>query len=120
MNLNAIANSVTRSVNPNIEISILKSTGYTIGTGRKQTPTYAASVTAYGNMQALDGKDLQQVSGLNIQGTIGALFVNTDIKGSSRPDGTGGDLVQFSGETWLVVKVLESWSGWTKAAIVRQ
>jgi hypothetical protein len=120
MNLNVVANAATKGINPNTTISVLKSTGYTIGTGRKQVPTYAAAVTAYGNIQALDGKDLQQISGLNIQGTIRALFINTDIKGTSRPDGTGGDLLQFSNETWLVVKVLESWNGWTKAAIVKQ
>lgn len=120
MDLRSIANSVSSTVNPNISVTVRRSTGFTIGTGRKQVPTYAADATGPAQMQALDGKDLKQLDGLNIQGTIRALYLRGALAGVIRPDSTGGDLVLIGSETWLVVKVLESWSTWTKAAIALQ
>ncbi len=120
MNLRGIANSVTSTVNPNQTVTVLRSTGYTIGAGRKQIPTYAAGVSGPGQIQALNGVDLKQLDGLNIQGTIRAIYLRGSLAGVIRPDGTGGDIVQIDGRDWLVVKVLESWPDWTKAAIVLQ
>ena len=62
------------------------------------------------------------VDGLNIQGTIRAIYLHGTLAGVVRPNQTGGDLVKRKNdsETWLVVKVLESWPDWTKAAIVLQ
>jgi hypothetical protein len=44
------------------------------------------------------------------------------LAGVVRPNQTGGDIVKRKNEmeSWLVVKVLESWPDWTKAAIVLQ
>ena len=120
MDLRGLANGVTTTVNPNKTVTVLRSTGYTIGAGRKQVPAYAAPVSGPGQVQALDGKDLQQLDGLNIQGTVRAIYLRGMLAGVVRPDGTGGDLVEIGAETWLVVKVLEGWPTWTKAAIVLQ
>lgn len=120
MDLRGLANGVATSVNANKSVTVLRSTGYTIGAGLKQVPTYAAPVTGPGQVQALDMKDLKQLDGLNIQGTTRAIYLRGALAGVIRPAGTGGDLVQFDGQTWLVTKVLESWPTWTKAAIVLQ
>jgi hypothetical protein len=120
MDLRGIANSVTSTVNPNTTVTVLRSTGYTIGTGRKQVPSYATPVTGPGQIQALDANDIKQLDGLNIQGTIRAIYLRGVLAGVVRPDGTGGDLIQVGGQTWLVVKVLEGWPTWTKAAICLQ
>ena len=120
MDLRGIANSVSSAVNPNTTVTVLRSTGYTIGAGRKQVPTYAAPVTGPGQIQALDANDIKQLDGLNIQGTIRAIYLRGVLAGVVRPDGTGGDIVQIGGQTWLVVKVLEGWPTWTKAAVVLQ
>jgi hypothetical protein len=120
MDLRGIANGVTTAVNPNKTVTVLRSTGYTIGAGRKQVPSYAAPVTGPGQIQALDANDIKQLDGLNIQGTIRAIYLRGALAGVVRPDGTGGDLVQIDGQNWLVVKVLEGWPTWTKAAIVLQ
>lgn len=121
MDLRGLANGVSSTVNPNQTVRVSRSTGYTIGAGRKQVPSYATPVEGPGQVQALDGKDLQQLDGLNIQGTIRAIYLRGALAGVIRPDGTGGDLVETAdGQTWLVVKVLESWPTWTKAAIVLQ
>lgn len=120
MDLRGIANGVTSTVNPNQTVTVLRSTGYTIGAGRRQVPSYAAPVTGPGQIQALDANDLKQLDGLNIQGTIRAIYLRGALAGVIRPDGTGGDIVQIAGQDWLVVKVLESWPTWTKAAICLQ
>lgn len=120
MDLRSIANSVAGAVNPNITVSVARSTGYTIGAGRKQVPSYAAAVTGPAQVQALDGVDLKQLDGLNIQGTMRAIYLRGALAGAVRPEGAGGDIVTIGAETWLVVKVLESWPNWTKAAIVLQ
>lgn len=120
MDLRGIANSVTSTVNPNKTVTVRRSTGYTIGAGRKQVPVYADPVTGPGQIQALDANDIKQLDGLNIQGTVRAIYLRGVLAGVARPDGTGGDLVEVDGQTWLVVKVLEGWPTWTKAAIVLQ
>jgi len=120
MDLRGIANSVASSVNPNVSVSVQRSTGYTVAAGYKQVPSYAAAVVGPAQVQALDGNDLKQLDGLNIQGTMRAIYLRGALAGVIRPEGTGGDLVTIAGDVWLVVKVLESWPSWTKAAIVLQ
>jgi hypothetical protein len=120
MNLRGIANRVSSVVNPNIPVTLYRSTGYTIGAGRKQVPGYADPVEVIAQLQALDGNDLKQLDSLNIQGTIKAIYLYGIVAGVVRPDGTGGDKIIIDHRTWLVVKVLEGWATWTKAAIVLQ
>lgn len=120
MDLRTLSNSVSSQVNANTLVTVLRSTGFTVGAGRKQIPTYAAPVTGPAQIQALDANDLKQLDGLNIQGTIKAIYLRGILAGVIRPDGVGGDLIQFGGKTWLVVKVLEGWSQWTKVAAVEQ
>ena len=122
MDLRGIANGVSSTVNPNELVTILKSTGFTIGAGAKQIPSYANPITGYAQVQALDGEDLKQLDGLNIQGSVRAIYLRGLLAGVVRPNQTGGDIVQRKNgaETWLVVKVLETWPNWVKAAIVLQ
>lgn len=125
MDLRGMANAVSNAVNPNLIVSVQRSTGYTIGTGRKQVPTYADAVSGPAQVQALDGNDLKQLDGLNIQGTIRTIFLRGNLASVVRPDTKGGDLVTIPAPSvhagsWLIVKVLETWELWTKAAIVKQ
>lgn len=122
MNIRGLANSVTQSVNPNETVNVLRSTGYTTGAGARQVPSYADPVSVVAQVQALDGDDLKQIEGLNIQGTLKAIYIHGELAGVIRPDQTGGDLVKRKNdaETWLVVKILEAWPNWVKAVIVLQ
>lgn len=129
MDLRSIANSVSSQVNPNIIVTVLRSTGSTIGRGGKQSPTYAQGVTGPAQLQALDGDELRQLDGLNLQGVIQGIYLRGNLAGVIRPDSKGGDIVTIAAQRnvpsifvgdWLVVKVLETWSSWTKAAIVLQ
>jgi len=122
MDLRGIANSVTNIVNPNETVSVLRSTGFTVGSGGKQVPTYATAVDGPAQVQALDGDTLKQMDNLNIQGVLRAIYLRGALAGVVRPAGTGGDIVKRKAgtETWLVVKVLETWPDWTKAVICLQ
>ena len=122
MDIRGIANGATQTVNPNVAITLRQSSGFTIDPAtRKQVPSYT-STPGYGNVQALDGKDLVQLDGLNIQGVLRTLFLYGDAAGVIRPDQRGGDTVTIGGKTWLVVKVLEHWDNptWAKVAICYQ
>lgn len=122
MDLRGIANGVAGTVNPNETVTVLRSNGYGIDNGRVQYPIYFPPVTGPAQVQALDGKDLQQLDGMNIQGDIKTIFLRGALAGVIRPNESGGDIIKRKNgsEVWLVVKVLESWPTWTKAAIVKQ
>ena len=120
MDLRSIANGVSSVVNGNVIVTWLKSTGYAIGAGLKQTPSYAPPVIAPAQVQALSTDDVKQMDGMNIQGTLRAIYLRGVLAGVIRPDGTGGDILQIDGRDWLVVKVLEVWPDWSKACIVLQ
>jgi hypothetical protein len=128
MDLRGIANQSSNVVNANITVTVQASNGTTqAAPGARRIPSYAAPVTGPAQVQALDGKELNQVSGLNIQGDIKGIYLRGAIAGVVRPDGEGGDIVTIAAPapaiyigTWLVVKVLESWPTFTKAAIVLQ
>ena len=127
IDVRGLANIVSSNVNPNVVVDVLKSTGYTVGPGARQVPAYAAAVNGPVQIQALAGDDLKQLDGLNIQGTLRAMYGNGFMAGVLRPNDTGGDLVKitdmpgFPGlRTWLVTKVLEAWPTWTKVVIVLQ
>lgn len=117
INVRGIANAVTQGVNPNIAVTLKTSTGYTIDPAtRRQVPAYSTT-PGYGQLQALDGMDLRQLDGLNLQGSLRALYVYGPAAGVVRPDGKGGDVFTIDGKDWLVVKVLETWPTWCKVCI---
>ena len=120
MHIRSIANQLSNAVSLNRPVTLLKSAGYTIGAGQRQIPVYASPITGWGQIQALDSSDLQHDADLNIQSSIRALYVYGPLAGAIRPNDQGGDLVEINGQTWLVVKVLETWPAWTKVMIVLQ
>lgn len=93
MNLRTIANSISNTVNRNIVVSVRTSAGSTIGPGQRQIPVYNSPIIGPAQIQALDSSDLKQLEGLNIQGTIRALYMYGNLAGVVRPDNKGGDLV---------------------------
>lgn len=128
MNLRGIANNAIQGINPNISVVVRLPNGYTIDPAtRKQVPAYI-DTPAKGQLQALDGDDLKQMLGLNIQGTIRAMYLYGSLAGVIRPDGSSQSHIIFTSNEagvtksrqWGVFKVLESWQTWCKVAIVYQ
>lgn len=130
MDLRGIANQVSDTVNPNIIVQLQTSAGApTIGVGGRQQAAYNAPITGPAQIQALDNVDLKKIEGMNLSGSIRALYMKGNLAGVIRPDSKGGDLVTINSApgvpllfvgVWLVAKVLESWPLWTKVVIVKQ
>lgn len=129
MDLRGIANQVSNVVNPNIIVTWRASDGFTIGTAGKQVPAYLTGLTGPAQVQALDNSDLKKIEGLNIQGSLRALYMRGNLAAVIRPDSKGGDLIVIGPQrgapallvgTWLTSKVLESWPDWTKVVIIKQ
>ncbi|OZI63285.1 hypothetical protein CAL28_10680 [Bordetella genomosp. 11] len=86
----------------------------------EQVPSYNVVEGAQIQVQALTGKDLAQLQGLNLQGVVRAIYLYGDTQGVNRPSQKGGDLIIFDSQTWLTVTVLETWPGWSKVAATLQ
>jgi hypothetical protein len=120
MDLRGIANGISNTINPNISVTVKASTGYTIGSGLKQVPSYAAPVTGFAQVQALTAADLRHLDGLNIQGATKSIILRGELNAIVRVNSQGGDIVIIGTQTWLTVAVLEQWPLWSRCAIQLQ
>lgn len=124
MNLHALVSPIISMVNPSTIATYQQSTGSTTAADGSRTPSYADPVDVTVQIQMLTWKDLQQLQGINLNGERRAIYVSGDWQGVARPRFRGGDLITLpTGETWLVVQVLENWfetSGWAKVAATLQ
>lgn len=115
MNLHGLVAGNINAVNPFQLVSIQISTGNTVDSTYKQVPTYMAPIQASAQIQPVTFRDLQQVEGLNLQGTSQKIYISGQIAGLIRESNKGGDLITFpNGDIYLVVLVLEAfvYSGW--------
>lgn len=131
INLRAIVNQVTRSINPNVTAILLRNLGSAKKAGGVRIPQYGKSPIEL-QVQALSFSDLQLLDGLNIQGTRKAVYLTGAMFSVVRVDQKGGDLLIFEnqlmpeGTTWLCAHVLEQWqdgqsgASWAKVAITLQ
>lgn len=128
LNLHGIVRGAITSVNSDIPIIYLQSTGNTVGVTGKQTPTYAAPVTIPGQVQPVSGAQLRKYAFLQAQGTYKSVYFYGDIEAIVRSMQRGGDLLQFAdpstgnvSATWLVSKVDETWkTGWCRVIVTLQ
>lgn len=119
MNLHSIASGVISAVNPMIPVTVKVSAGYATSADGTQVPSYN-TISTTGQVQALTGKDLKQLEGLNIQGVTEKAYLNGNYEGVFRVLGKGGDLLVFGGRTYLVMAVLERWPDWCSVALTMQ
>jgi hypothetical protein len=126
MNLHAIVSGAIGTVNPHVPAVLQISTGWSVaaGSGGDRVPTYAAPVAVTAQVQALTFKDLQQIDGMNLQGTRRAIYLYGKVQGVNRVGNKGGDLITIAAGdaagTWLVAEVLEQWPDWVKVACTQQ
>lgn len=82
------------------------------------------SLTLQAQIQPMTWRDLQQIEGLNLQGTRWKAYLHGEVDGIVRPEKKGGDLIVISTGrhqgTWLVTQVLEQFPDWICAAITLQ
>lgn len=131
MNLRGLVNTVTRAINANVTATILRNVGAAKKPGGVRIPTYGKFPIRV-QVQSLSYSDLQQLDGLNIQGTRRAVYLDGAAFSIVRVQQKGGDILIFErgllpeGTTWLIVHVLEQWqdglsgAAWGKVAITLQ
>jgi hypothetical protein len=82
---------------------------------------WEAPIGMQAQVQPLTYRDLQQIEGLNLQGTRRAIWLFGDIEGIVRFTQQGGDLITFPGKVagfrpgtvWLTALAAETWGpGW--------
>lgn len=124
MNLHGIAGPYIAAVNPFIFGSVRVSVGNTTQADGSRVPEYKVFSRVSMQVQALSYKDLQQLSGLNLNGTRRAIYIQGQLDATSRTYVRGGDLISIEGGpnagTWLVAQVLEQWPDWCKTAVTLQ
>lgn len=125
MNLRSIANQYTQTVNPNIDVTWQKSTGYTTSSSGNRVPTTTSTVVK-GQVQAVSAETLRHIDGLNIEGLKRSVYLYGNAQGVVRPDAKGGDFLLFPQvpgapvQTWKVVQVVETWPDWCHVIAVLQ
>jgi hypothetical protein len=125
INLRAVANSVTTSINPNVTATLSQSAGSVTRDDGSRVPKYTKTDIVL-QVQALSFGDLRQAEGVNLQGTRRKIYVNGVVSGIIRPAQKGGDLITFppgllpEGDTWLVAMVSEQWPTWASFIITLQ
>src|SRR5579871_2481547 len=121
MDRHGLVSGAIAAVNPLVPLTLQVSNGYTTAADGSRAPSYAAPVTVFGQVHALTYRDLQQVEGLNLNGTRRAIYLEGQENGLVRADNKGGDLItDAAGNVWLVAMVLEAWPDWTKVAVTLQ
>lgn len=120
MNLHGLVRGVVTSVNPDVTVALSESTGYTTSADFKQVPSYVTFPVG-AQFQALTGKDLRQLDGMNLNGFMKAIYLFGDVEATLRVVRKGGDVITDSNNNiWLVNQVLETWPDWCKVAVTLQ
>lgn len=123
MNLRKIANAYTRSVNPNVTVTILRSSGFVEDNAGRQIPQYLPAVSVIAQIQPIDSAERQSVERLNQSRIYRNAYLNGDWTGLQRSTEQGGDLIYWNGFEWWIDDVPEAWdptAGWTCIRIVQQ
>ena len=120
MNLRSIANGLTQAINPNKIAIGRRFQGVTVGAGRIESPSYYPDEKITVQLQPLSYGDIKHMDGMNIQGIVKSLYINSaSYYAVDRKMTKGGDLFIIDGSTWLLVDMIEQWSesGWTRVII---
>lgn len=124
MNWHGLVAGAIGTVNPFITGTVQVSTGSTVNPDGSQTPTYDTYSGVSMQVQALTYKDLQQIDGLNLNGTRRAIYMNGRADGVVRSLMKGGDLITIAAGpnagVWLVALMAEQWPDWAKAIVTLQ
>lgn len=124
MNLHGMTRPYVTQVNPDIDATLIKSTGYT-RVNYQQVPTYSSAPVRI-QVQGVTPSSLQHMDALNIQGVLRQVHMYGNTAGVVRPDATGGDLLNFPQalgadiQTWKVVEVSETFPDWCSLVVQLQ
>lgn len=122
VNLRAIANRMTSTINPNMSVQWRRYNGYTTGPSGKAIVTYDPAMPVVMQVQALSKKEIEHLDAMNLSPCDRAAYVNGQMQAYDRIEQTGGDFLYFESAWWKVMAILEGWTtaGWCKVALVKQ
>lgn len=115
-NLHGLVRGAINAVNPDISALWLVSTGSTVGSTGKATPSYATAVPVKAQVQAVSGGDLRKYAFLQDQGVFRAVYMYANPDAINRVESKGGDLLVFpqypvaTNRTWLIKQPDEPWT----------
>lgn len=127
--LHGIVSAAVGTVNPFVTATVERSAGFTQGSvsggAAGRTPIYTTS-TIQCQVQAMSGRDLRQLDGLNLQNVTRKLYVAGSIEGVIRAAQKGGDKIIFpngtlpEGNVWLATIIFEMWPTWCSLGLTLQ
>ncbi len=125
MNLHGMVAPYIAAVNPMIAVTIQFSQRNTVADDGTPTPLYSAPVAASAQIQPLTYRDLQQLDGINLQGTRYKFYLYGQVDGVVRAESKGGDLITVPpgnrhAGVYLVAQVLEQFPDWVSCACTLQ
>lgn len=118
LNLHALVRGAIEVVNPDDDAVLYVSTGATWLDGISTPGFAAANVRA--QVQATPHESLHYLNGLQYTGGLSIVYAYGDLSAIDRPNGQGGDLLNFRGEWWAVQHVLEWWGDWCSVSVTKQ
>ena len=125
MNLSAIANGMTSSVNPNMQAILKVNDGYEVDDYGDQIPKFIEHTITI-QTQSMSTVDLERLNYASQQGQFLYAYANGSVSALRRSQGKGAEMMIFKpyGEDadaeWLVKQVVESYPDWVKVVLWRQ
>ena len=119
MNIHGLAVGYVGIVNTNRTITLKRYTGITQNDHFERVPSYT-STTILAQVQALSSDQLHTANNLNFQGEMRSVICADELRGVSKPDQKGGDMLNFDSHDWLVVHVDETFPDHCKAIVQKQ
>lgn len=126
LNLHGIVRPAITSVNSDVPILYIASTGPKTLPGGKVVPQYAEPVRLLGQVQPISTGELAHFDFLQANGVNRQVYVYGEQNAIDRISKLGGDLLQFpeipggTPRTWLIKAVPEQWPGWCRTIVVAQ
>lgn len=120
MNLHQAVRGCIAAVNPEITAVLIQSAGSKSNADFTRTPTTARPLQVQIQAQAISLDDLKLIDNLDMEGVHNTVYLNGRVDGVVRILAKGGDLLKYSGQTWLVVAVPELWPDWCHLVVTLQ
>lgn len=120
MNLHDMVRGAIGTVNPEIQAVLIQSAGWVTNPDFTRTPVTARPLLVKIQAQAISADDLQLIDNLDSDGIHNTVYINGRLDGVVRILAKGGDILKYSGQTWLVVAVPELWPDWCHVVVTLQ
>lgn len=123
INVRAIVRSGVNSINPDIDVVILQSDGFTVDDAGDQIPAYLTAVSVAAQVQPVPSEELKHINNYNVSSVYRYLYIDGDWNSLRRSDSKGGDIIYFQGFEWLVnskPEIYHDVNTWTKITVIQQ